>query len=89
MLDIKILGPGCAKCYAVERAAAAGLEALLREKPELEATLVHIQDLLEIEKYPILLTPALVVNEKVVCAGRIPEKEEVVKWYREALGQGE
>lgn len=89
MLNIKILGPGCAKCYAVERAAAAGLEALLREKPELEATLVHIQDLLEIEKYPILFTPALVVNEKVVCAGRIPKKEEVEKWYREALSHGE
>ncbi len=89
MLNIKILGSGCAKCYVVEKAAAAGLEALLREKPELEATLVHVQDLQEIEKYPILFTPSLVVNEKVVCSGRIPEKEEVVKWYREALDHGE
>lgn len=85
MLNIKILGPGCAKCYAVERVAAAGLEALLRENPELEATLVHIEDILEIEQYPILFTPALVVNEKVICAGRVPKKEEVIRWYREAL----
>lgn len=85
MLNIKILGPGCAKCYAVERAAAAGLEALLRENPDLQATLVHIEDLLEIEQYPILFTPGLVVNEKLVCAGRIPKKEEVIQWYREAL----
>lgn len=89
MLNIKVLGPGCAKCYALERAAAAGLEALLREKPELEATLVHIEDMLEIEQYPILFTPALVINEKVVCAGRIPKKEEVVKWYKEALNHSE
>lgn len=85
MLNIKILGPGCAKCYAVERAAAAGLETLLEENPDLEATLVHIEDLLEIEQYPILFTPAMVVNEKVVCVGRVPKKEEVIRWYREAL----
>lgn len=85
MLNIKVLGPGCAKCYAVERAATAALEALLRENPELEATLVHIEDILEIEQYPILFTPALVVNDKVICAGRVPKKEEVIKWYREAL----
>jgi hypothetical protein len=85
MLNIKILGPGCDKCYAVERAAAAGLEALLRENPNLEATLVHIEDVLEIEQYPILFTPGLVVNEKLVCAGRVPRKEEVMRWYRDAL----
>lgn len=85
MLNIKILGPGCAKCYAVERVAAAALEVLLQENPELEATLVHIEDFREIEQYPILFTPALVVNEKVICAGRVPKKEEVIKWYREAL----
>lgn len=85
MLNIKVLGPGCAKCYAVQRAAVAGLEVLAKENPDLEATLEHIEDILEIEQYPVLFTPALVVNEKVVCVGRIPKKEEVVRWYREAL----
>jgi len=33
----------------------------------------------------VLFTPALVVNEKVVCAGRVPKKEEVMAWYRAAL----
>lgn len=87
MLDIKVLGPGCAKCYAVERAAAAAMETLLDERPDLEATLEHIEDILEIEQYPILFTPALVVNERVVCSGRIPKKEEVIGWYRAALDQ--
>ena len=89
MLNIKVLGPGCAKCYAVERAATAGLETMLRENPDLEATLVHIEDILEIEQYPILFTPGLVVNEKLVCSGRIPKKDEVVKWYREALNHAD
>lgn len=87
MLQIKVLGPGCAKCYAVERAAAAGLEELAKENPDLEATLEHIEDILEIEQYPILFTPALVVNERVVCAGRVPKKNEVVAWYRSAIEQ--
>lgn len=85
MLNIKVLGPGCPKCYAVERVAAAALEALLQEDPDLEATLQHIEDYKEIQNYPILFTPGLVVNEKLVCAGRIPRKEEVIRWYREAL----
>lgn len=89
MLNIKVLGPGCAKCYSLERAAAAALEAMLEEKPDLEATLEHIEDMLEIEQYPVLFTPALVINEKVVCAGRVPKKEEIIAWYREALNHTE
>jgi hypothetical protein len=85
MLNIKVIGPGCAKCYAVERVAVSGLEALLNERTDLEATLEHIEDILEVEQYPVLFTLALVVNEKVVCAGRIHKKEEVVAWYRAAL----
>lgn len=85
MLNIKVLGPGCAKCYSLERTAAAALEAMLAENPDLEATLEHIEDMLEIERYPVLFTPALVINEKVVCSGRVPKKEEVIAWYRAAL----
>lgn len=85
MLSIKILGPGCYNCIAVEQMAAAGLEALLEERPNLEATLQHIEDPLEYQKYPLLFTPGLVVNEKLVCAGRIPSKHEVISWLLAAL----
>ena len=87
MLDIKVLGPGCRNCQLVEQVAMSGLEVLLKETPALEVTLEHIEDMLEIEQYPILFTPGLVVNEKLVCAGRIPSEQEVIGWLRAALLQ--
>lgn len=85
MLTIKVLGPGCAKCYSLERSARAALEQLRSEYTELEATLTHIEDINEISQYAVLFTPALVINEEVVCAGRIPKKEEILEWYRKRL----
>jgi hypothetical protein len=84
-LHIKVLGPGCEACDWVEQQAIAALEVLAEENPDLEATIQHITDYAEITKYPILFTPGLVVNEKLVCAGRIPKVEEVVAWLQEAL----
>jgi hypothetical protein len=86
MLNIKVLGPGCANCQRVEQVAGAALEGLAKEIPDLEATIQHVGEQVEIKKYPILATPGLVINENLVCAGRIPKVEEVVGWLREALG---
>lgn len=80
MLNVKILGPGCFNCFAVEEVVISSLEQLAEQLPDLEITLQHIQDPSEIRQYPIFITPGLVINEKVVCAGRIPSVEEVTKW---------
>ena len=71
-MEIKILGPGCAKCKLLEQ--------LTRDvviKNGLDATISKVDDIMEIMKYQIMTTPALVVNGKVVTKGRIPSAEEI------------
>lgn len=85
MLNIKVLGPGCMNCQRVEQQAKAALEALAEEYPSLEATIQHVTDRNEFARYSVLFTPGLVINEKVVCAGRIPSEAEVRQWLTSAL----
>jgi len=87
-LKIKILGPGCPNCHRVEENAVEAVEILSEEKPGLEATFQHVTDFNEIMEYDILATPGLVVNEEVVCAGRVPRVDEVVSWLRTAVDEG-
>ncbi len=50
----------------------------------LKPSLIKVTDCAEIMKYPILSTPGLVINEKLVCAGRIPNEAEVTTWLADA-----
>jgi small redox-active disulfide protein 2 len=79
MLDIKVLGPGCSNCVKVEQLARKVVTMM-----GMEAEITKITDWAEIQKYPILATPGLVVNDKVVCAGRIPGEAEVTTWLVDA-----
>jgi small redox-active disulfide protein 2 len=79
MLDIKVLGPGCSNCVKVEQVARKVVTMM-----GMEAQITKITDWSEIQKYPILATPGLVVNDKVVCAGRIPGEAEVTTWLVDA-----
>ena len=74
---IKILGSGCAKCQRLEqltREAAAELG--------IDAQFEHIRELDKIMAYPIMTTPALVIDEKVKVSGRMPSKDEIAGWLK-------
>lgn len=77
MLTIKVLGSGCANCKRLE-ASARKVAADLG----IEAEFIKVTDFDEIHHYPILATPGLVVNEKLVSAGRIPSEAEIAAWLK-------
>jgi hypothetical protein len=54
------------------------------EDLQLEAEFEKVTEMGEIMKYPILSTPGLVINEKVVSSGRIPSEEEIAGWLQQA-----
>jgi small redox-active disulfide protein 2 len=84
MLTIKILGSGCENCKKVE-----GIARKVVLTMGLQADVIKVTDWTEIKKYPILGTPGLVINEKLVCAGRIPSEAEVTTWMVNAeIGPG-
>jgi small redox-active disulfide protein 2 len=71
---IKVLGSGCAKC--------AQLEALVKEavaRLGLDATVEKVTDMGDLMAYGVMSTPALVVDEEIRLAGRVPSLEDVVK----------
>lgn len=80
MLTIKVLGPGCANCQKVEQIAKKAVATM-----SADATVEKVTDMKEIMRYAILATPGLVVNDRVVCAGRIPNEAEVTTWIANAL----
>jgi small redox-active disulfide protein 2 len=75
MLTVKVLGSGCENCKKVE-----GVARKVVATMGMQAEVIKVTDWAEIRKYPILGTPGLVINEKVVCAGRIPTEAEVTTW---------
>lgn len=79
MLTIKILGPGCANCRKLDEIARTAVADL-----GVDAEIVKITDMAAIIDYDVLKTPGLVVNDKLVCFGRIPTPESVKEWIRAA-----
>ncbi|MBI4758063.1 MAG: thioredoxin family protein [Chloroflexi bacterium] len=83
-MNIKVLGPGCMNCVKVESTVRQVIGEL-----SIPADVEKVTDFSRWAKYRILGTPGLVVNDKVVCAARIPSKAEVTTWIIDALEQEE
>jgi small redox-active disulfide protein 2 len=78
-LEIRVLGAGCPGCHQLM----SEVMAVLTEH-EIPADLEHVRDSKRIAEFKPLLTPALVINGKIVSSGRVPRREEIVRWLKEA-----
>lgn len=85
MLTVKVLGPGCSKCNFLEDRARLALEEIKAEYPHVEGTVEKISDIDVFMEYGLMMTPGLVINDKLVCAGRVASANAIADWMREAL----
>jgi len=77
-MEIKVLGPGCPRCEELRKRTVNVLA-----EQSIAADLEKIDDIKQMIAYGILSTPALVINGKVKCAGRVPRPEEIKRWILE------
>ena len=81
-MKIKVLGPGCARCQQLEKTTREVVQELA-----IDADIEDIKDMKKIMEYPILTTPGLVIDEELVCSGRVPTKAEVTSYITTALSK--
>ena len=79
-MKIKVLGPGCARCHQLEQTTRGVVKEL-----GINAEIEDVKDIKKIMEYPILTTPGLVIDEKLVCSGKVPSKAEVTTFITTAL----
>jgi len=81
-MKMKILGTGCARCQQLEKTTKEVIKEL-----GIDAEIEEVKDMKKIMAYPILTTPGLVIDEKLVCSGRVPTKAEVTIFITTALAE--
>jgi small redox-active disulfide protein 2 len=79
-LRIEVLGPGCARCSQMEM----DVREVLAEM-KLPGELIHVSDIREIARSGVMGVPALVINDRVVCVGKTPHRNQIKAWLKEAL----
>jgi small redox-active disulfide protein 2 len=76
-MEIKVLGPGCAKCKQTEK--------IVNEtvaESGVDVKVEKVTDMMEIAGYGVMSTPAVVVDGEVKSVGKVPKKEDVAGWIR-------
>lgn len=77
-MKIEILGMGCPKCKKTTQNAQQAVEEL-----GVETEIIKVEELDKITEYGVMMTPALVIDEEVKVAGKIPSKQDIMNWIKE------
>jgi small redox-active disulfide protein 2 len=81
-VKVKVLGTGCPKCKKLYAEAQKAIEVA-----GVKADLEKVEQINEIMKYAVMMTPALVIDEEVKASGRIPPSAEIVAWITTAAAR--
>ena len=71
-MEVKVLGPGCAKCKTTFQV----IEKVIKEN-NLDVMLTKVDDIMEMMSYNIMTTPAVVVDGEVRMKGQVPSESDV------------
>ena len=74
-MEIKVLGPGCAKCSKTEK-----LVQEVIQETGVEASVEKVTDMMQIASYGVFGTPSVIVDGEVKCTGKVPKKEDIKAW---------
>jgi len=73
-MEIKIFGPGCARCILTEKVVKDALGEL-----GINADVEKVKDVNKMVEFGVMMTPAVAVDGAIIFQGRVPKKDEVVK----------
>ena len=74
-MEVKVLGPGCAKCNKTEKL----IQEMINETGA-DARVEKITDMMQIASFGVFATPSVIIDNQVKCAGKVPKKEDIKKW---------
>jgi len=74
-MEIKVLGPGCAKCQETERQVKEAVS-----EAGVDVTVEKVTDVMEIATYGVFVTPAVVIDGEIKSVGKVPKKQDVLSW---------
>jgi small redox-active disulfide protein 2 len=74
-MEIKVLGPGCAKCNKTAKL----IEEVIKETGA-EATVEKVTDMMQIASYGVFGTPSVIIDNEVKCTGKVPKKDDIKAW---------
>ena len=90
IIDVKILSYKSPQRYAVKRTLVAAESELRNTYAGLQISVFEVKEVPEMENYTaVLILPSLVVNEKLVCVGRFPKKDEIIGWIKQTIEEAE